>query len=143
MSQWWSNTLETGYKYCTICDKQKAYQVSFKQSLYYCDMCVEIKKELYKMSKAKKPIETQVQESMPEFAGEVAGLSTQELDARLSELAKGREQNADAKEADEQLELARTMVSELSAPYREAEKALKLKSKYIIALIKERVGSVA
>lgn len=93
------------------------------------------------MSKPKKSIETQVQEQLPDFAGEVAGLSVQELNARLSELAKAREQNSDAKEEDEELENVRKVVSELSAPYRDAEKALKLKSRYLIKLIDEKGGS--
>lgn len=90
------------------------------------------------MSKPKKSVETQVQESMPEFAGEVAGLSLEQLNSRLSDLAKGREENQQAKEEDEQLESAKRLSSELGAPYRDAEKALKLKSKYIISLLSEK-----
>lgn len=93
------------------------------------------------MAKTKKSIETVVQSEMPEFAGEVAGLSVEELHVRLSQFAKAREENSELKEADEELEEARKLVSELSAPFREAEKALKIKSKYIIALIKEKGGS--
>lgn len=93
------------------------------------------------MSKPNKSIETIIQDKMPEFAGEVAGLSIEQLNSRLSELAKSRELNSDAKEADEELENTRKLVSELGAPYRDAEKALKLKSKYLIKMISDKGGA--
>lgn len=93
------------------------------------------------MTKApKKSIQEQVQHDNPEFTSEVAGLSVEELDARLAQLAKDIEAFFQAKEADEALEEARLAASELAAPYRDGAKALRLKSRYLVALIKEKGG---
>jgi hypothetical protein len=40
------------------------------------------------------------------------------------------------------LEEAKNQVSELSAPYRDAKKVIRLKTRYIISLIKEKGGDV-
>lgn len=92
------------------------------------------------MAKAKKSLAEKVQEEHAEFAGEVAGLSVQELDNRLATLAKAGEENEQAKEDDEELEQALANASELGAPYRDARKVIRLKSRYIIGLIKEKGG---
>ncbi len=94
------------------------------------------------MSKPKKSIQETVQKEMPEFAAEVAELSVDELDFRLAQNAKDTEGVEQAKDEDLSLEEARALASELAQPYREAKKALGLKSKYIISLIKEKGGEV-
>jgi hypothetical protein len=76
------------------------------------------------------------EKELPEFVAEVSGLDVEALKVRLSVLAQGRADNARAKEGDEALEQARATASELAAPYRDAEKVLKLKSRYIADLIK-------
>lgn len=88
--------------------------------------------------KEKKSIQVVMQKENPEFVAEVSGLNVDQLNARLAELAKGIQRVEDEKEADEDLEAAKAQVTELSAPYRDAKKALKNKSKYIIELIKEK-----
>lgn len=90
--------------------------------------------------KNKKSLPEQMHENNPEFAAEVAGMSAEQLNARLAQLAKDAEAVSDAKEADEELEKAKALVSELSAPYRDAKKAIRLKSRYVISLIKEKGG---
>lgn len=90
--------------------------------------------------KNKKSVEVQMQEANPEFVTEVAGLSVEQLDSRLAETTKATEAVQDAKDADEELEQVSTHKSELEAPYRDAKKALRLKSRYLIALIKEKGG---
>ena len=92
------------------------------------------------MARAKKSLQEKVQEDMPEFAAEVAGLSVQDLNNRLATLAKGAEENEQAQEDDEDLEKARAEASELAAPYRDAKKALRLRSRYVISLIREKGG---
>lgn len=67
-------------------------------------------------------------------------LNVAELEARVNVYAKGHEENDDAQEADEELEKAKAEARELGAPYRDLRKALKLKSKYAILLIKEKGG---
>lgn len=93
------------------------------------------------MAKPKKSLQQKVQEEMPEFAGEVAGLSVDQLNTRLANLAKDGEKNEEAKEDDEDLEKAHAEAKELGAPYRDAKKAIRLRSRYIIALIKEKGGT--
>jgi hypothetical protein len=73
---------------------------------------------------------------LPDFVAEVSSLSVDDLKQRLATLAQGRADNARAKEGDEALEQARAAASELAAPYRDAEKVLKLKSRYIADLLK-------
>ncbi len=92
------------------------------------------------MSKNKVSLEDKIRKDNPEFADEVNRLDVQALDKRLSDLAKGAEDVEDAKEADEGLEQARAQVNELAAPYRDAKKAIRLKMRYIIAIVKEKGG---
>ena len=73
---------------------------------------------------------------------ELNSLSLAELEVKVNEYAKGNEANEDAKEADEDLEEAQEKAKELGAPYKDLKKALKLKSKYTILLIKEKGGKV-
>ena len=79
-----------------------------------------------------------VQKEMPEFANEVEKLDTAELNNRLAQLAKDGAEVEAAKEADEPLQTARAQAKEFAAPYREAKKAIKMKSNYIIDLLKGR-----
>lgn len=92
------------------------------------------------MARAKKSLEEKIQEDMPEFAGEVAGLNVDQLNQRLAQLAKDAEANEQAKEDDEELEEAQKHASELGAPYRDAKKAIRLRSRYIIKMIGEKGG---
>jgi len=90
------------------------------------------------MARAKMSLNEKVQKELPEFAGEVASLTAQELNNRLAELAKGAEQNEQAKEDDEELADTQAKASELAAPYKDAKKMIRLKSRYIIGLLKDK-----
>jgi hypothetical protein len=92
------------------------------------------------MGRPKKTFTQKVQEEMPEFANEVAGLAVADLNTRLATLAKANEENEQLKENDEDLETAQKEASELAAPFREAKKALRLKTRYIVSLINEKGG---
>lgn len=92
------------------------------------------------MNKPKVSVSEKVQKEMPEFADAVAGLSVEELNARVTQCAKDSEQIQDAKEADEALEDAKELSRQLAAPYREGLSANRLKTRYLIALIKEKGG---
>ncbi len=81
-----------------------------------------------------------IEKELPEFINEVVGLSVEQLNSRLSQLAKDYESIEEAKKADEGLEEARNTAKELGAPYREGKKAVRMKSAYIVALIKEKGG---
>lgn len=88
----------------------------------------------------KKAIEQIIKENHPEFMEEVVGLSIEHLNNRLAQLAKDAEATEEAKEADEELKEAREKASGLAAPYRDAKKAIGLKSKYLVKLVKEKGG---
>lgn len=74
----------------------------------------------------------------PEFVSEAQSLDDSQLDARLAQLAKDGAAVDEAKEADEGLTQAREALSQLSAPYRDSKKAIKLKVKYIISILEAR-----
>lgn len=93
------------------------------------------------MARQKKTFTQKVQEEMPEFANEVAGLAVSDLNGRLAVLAKANEENEQLKENDEDLIAAKNEASELAAPFRDAKKALRLKTRYVVALIKEKGGA--
>lgn len=90
------------------------------------------------MGRTKKSVQEKVQTEYPEFATEVAGETPAQLNNRLAGLAKYLEQTEEAKENDNQLEIAREQVKELSGPYNDTKKALRIKSKYIITLLREK-----
>lgn len=92
------------------------------------------------MGRPKQTLSEKVHKEMPEFAGEVAGLSVDDLNGRLATLAKASEENSQMKEEDDRLEEAQREAKELAAPYKDAEKAIRTKSRYIISLIKEKGG---
>lgn len=92
------------------------------------------------MSKPKKDVFTEIKKNMPEFADEVNTATTEQLDSRLSQLAKDRQEVQDAKDADEELDDAQETARQFAAPYRDSFKAIALKSRFIIATIKERGG---
>lgn len=94
------------------------------------------------MSKPPKSVVETVQKEFPEFAAEVESLQTEDLNARIARLAKDNQEVQDAKEADEGLEIAKAVTAERSAPYREAKRAISLKVRYIINLLKDRGNPV-
>lgn len=81
-----------------------------------------------------------VVKELPEFVEEVASLSVEQLNDRLAQFAKDSEAVDDAKEADEALAEAREVAAQLAAPYADSKKVLKLKTRYIIGLIKDKGG---
>ncbi len=81
------------------------------------------------------------QKEFPEFTAEVESLSTEEINARLAQFAKDSVENDNAKANDSDLETARATVNEYAAPYREAKKAIKVKSDYLVSLLNGRGAS--
>lgn len=101
------------------------------------------------MPREKKPLSEVVQEKHPEFASEVEKLDVIELEKKLSNLSKASEANEDAKEADmddignpKSLGYASSLRADRIAPYNDLKKALRLQSRYVISLIRERGGNV-
>ena len=93
------------------------------------------------MGKDKKNVQEVMSKENPEFVEACQGLSVDELDARLAQLAKDSQAVSESKDSDEALEQAQAEATALGAPYRDAKKAISLKSRYLIALIKERGGN--
>jgi len=92
------------------------------------------------MAKNEMKLETKVEKEYPDFAHEVARMDVDGLNQRLLGYTKSSEEVEQAKENDEGLERAKEQVKELSAPYRETKKALRLKMRYIMNRIKEMGG---
>jgi hypothetical protein len=87
-----------------------------------------------------KKLEKKLKDRQPTFLEEVAGLNVQQLEERLLNLAKGRQDIINAQEADEVLAEAKNAVKELLAPYRESLSLTDLKMRYLAELIKEKGG---
>lgn len=90
------------------------------------------------MARSKKTVASQVQENYPEFETEVIGLSIDQLNNKLASLTKGLEESEAAKEEDEDLNNAHALASELGAPYKDVKKAIRLKTKYVIGLLRDK-----
>jgi cyanate lyase len=74
----------------------------------------------------------------PDFVNSHNTLGPKELEASLLIYAKHREDSEMAKKIDKDLNKAKEAVKELSAPYNDAIKALKLKTAFLHMLIQER-----
>lgn len=74
----------------------------------------------------------------PDFVSEVQALDGAQLKARIVKLQQGLEESEAHKEANEELKSARANCTELSAPYRDVRKAVKLKTSYLIELLNEK-----
>lgn len=75
-----------------------------------------------------------------EFKEEVDRLSIPQLEARIANMQKQLEDSEKHKEENVPLQNAKAEVKELSGPYNDVKKAVKTKTKYIIALIREKGG---
>jgi hypothetical protein len=81
-----------------------------------------------------------VQEEFPEFSDVVQGLSIEELEQKVAVYAKEFEKTCESLDKNEKIEQARSDLAEMVAPYRDAKKAIRMKIKYLIAMIKEKGG---
>lgn len=85
-------------------------------------------------------IKIKVEKELPDFVGEVIGMSVEELDKKLASLAKHYEEVTTAQNNDEKYQEAKKEVKEMGAPYRDVKKAIRMKNSYIVELIKEKGG---
>lgn len=92
------------------------------------------------MSKPKVSVFDKVQKEFPDFCVEVQRLDVNGLNSKLLAYAKHSEEIEDSKENDEGLAQAKETVKDMSAPYRDAKKALRLKMRYIMGMIKDQGG---
>lgn len=75
-----------------------------------------------------------------EFKEEVDALSVKSLEDRITRMQKDLDESREHKEANTALRHAKDEVAEISGPYSDVEKSVKVKTKYIIELIKEKGG---
>lgn len=75
-----------------------------------------------------------------QFLEEVAGLDVETLEKRISGYQKSLEESEEHKEENTALQNARNELSSLVGPYNDIKKAIKVKTSYLIALIKEKGG---
>lgn len=73
-----------------------------------------------------------------EFKEEVDRQSAQELEDYIVRLQKGLDESRLHKEENVALKNAKDEVAQLSGPYNDVEKAVKIKTKYLIELLKEK-----
>lgn len=83
-------------------------------------------------------IKKKCQKDYPEFTDQVDTLSVQELEKNIIRYANYREETELEKQKDPDLQRAKETVKELSAPYNDTLKALKLKMAYLYLLVGER-----
>lgn len=88
--------------------------------------------------KQKKSLESKIKEDFPEFFDTIRGMSDAALDTQLATLAKNAQEVYEAEEADIELEEAKKSVTFLAGPYKDAKKAIKLKTKFIVGMLKDR-----
>lgn len=93
------------------------------------------------MKKSKKSVEEKIRKESPEFVAEVVGLSVDDLNSRVLTLTKELEQIEETRDEDTDLQDARDLVTEYSAPYNEGKRVAKLRTKYLIQLIKEKAAA--
>ena len=93
-------------------------------------MAEERSKELILIKKAQK--------DYPTFTDSVDGLQVADLEKHLLRNAKYREETVLAKSKDEEIEQLKKQIKELSAPYNDALKALKVKLAYLNVIIQDK-----
>lgn len=87
-------------------------------------------------------LKLKVQKKYPDFVEVADTLSVQDLESRLLSYSKERVKIKEAKEADSQLKEVTEVKATLESPYRDATTAIDLKSRYLVALMKEKGANV-
>jgi hypothetical protein len=79
-----------------------------------------------------------IRKEHPDFVQEVDTLTGDQLKARIVQLQQALEESNAHKEANDDLTAAKANVTELNGPYQDVRKAVQLKTKYLIELLKEK-----
>ena len=90
-----------------------------------------------------KSLQEKVDEKYPQYSAEVMGLSVQQLDQRIASLQKELEDAAQFQEEKngEALKSLAAQLKELRADYGDVKKAVALKTKYLVSLVREKGGA--
>ncbi len=83
-------------------------------------------------------VKEKAQKDYPDFTIEVDTLSVEQLEDRIVGMQKALEESEEHKENNKDLKASRAAVLELSGPYRDIKKAVRLKTKYILELLAEK-----
>jgi len=75
-----------------------------------------------------------------EFKDEVDRLNIPQLEARISSYQKQLDESEEHKKNNDALNHVKAEKAELEGPYNDVKKAVKIKTKYLIELIKEKGG---
>lgn len=86
-------------------------------------------------------VKDKVYKKHPLFVEEVQGLNIEQLEARIVGLQKGLEESEAHREANEELKNARDAYATLRGPYDDVRNAVKLKTRFIVELIREKGGA--
>ncbi|NJO48297.1 MAG: hypothetical protein HC840_01115 [Leptolyngbyaceae cyanobacterium RM2_2_4] len=76
-----------------------------------------------------------------EFEGEVLGLSVEQLKNRIAQMQKDLDESEEHKKDNQALADAKSEVAMIEGPYNDVKKAVKVKTKFLIELIKEKGGA--
>lgn len=100
------------------------------------------------MAKAKRPrgpktLLEKVDSKYPQYSQEVVGLSVQQLDQRIAELQKALEDAANFQEEKngEAIKAMQSQLKDLKADYGDVKKAVVLKTKFLVSLVREKGGA--
>lgn len=75
-----------------------------------------------------------------QFRDEVWGLSVEKLEDRIANLQKALDESEEHKKENQALKDAKDEVSMLDGPYKDLKKAVQVKTKFLIELIKDKGG---
>jgi hypothetical protein len=95
-----------------------------------------------KQKRGPKTLLEKVDEKYPNYSQEVLGLSVPQLDQRIAELQKTLEDSEQHRE-EKQGEALRSLKEELKSingPYNDVKKAVALKTKLLVSLVREKGG---
>lgn len=77
----------------------------------------------------------------PGFAEEVLGLNVQQLDKRIADMQKELEKSEQHKAENQDLRDTSASLEQLRGPYKDVKKAVGLKTKFLVSLIREKGGA--
>lgn len=79
---------------------------------------------------------SKIQKQYPDFTSEVDNLTPEQLKQRIVGMQQALSDSEAMRESDDQLQAARASAKEFAAPYNDVKKAVKLKTQYILELLK-------
>lgn len=91
--------------------------------------------------KAPVTFQGKMQKDMPAFTDSCNGLTVQQLDQKIVTLQKELQDSEEHKGKNEDLAKAKAHAKELGATYSEVRRDVKLKTRYLVELIREKGGA--